>query len=436
MNDPASLAEDWLRRTYRGMVELSASGPVAESPEAWVFGCRARPVPGYPDTPMLTSLLAVPKSGSLPFHPATDDPWGDLEAFDRAPGPRDPAAQALRTNARGCLLAANAALDGARATPLPWMPFHEAPGWWDRMIHWHFPAAEVSACADWNEVIAAVQEPGPGTRGAVWIRREAYGVEATGHLVYAHNKDGQVVLLDPQAGRLARLEPTGVRQLTLARFAGDVGGNEAGPGAPAWHRQAPDLTSAIGKAEEWLLDVYRGEVALVEPSPGDELARGWLFACNSKAFLAGGRPADAMLDAALVVPKDEGEPFGLPNSDPWGWLARWDGGTEPGAEGLELPPKPGPVKWMPQTMSRLGAVVSVTDHTEWATVLAELATSPEGTRAVVWVRRTDRRGRESVGLLVVAAHTPRGLVLIDAARDAPASPDNTGVRSLHVLRYR
>ncbi|ALV38533.1 hypothetical protein AS200_13535 [Streptomyces sp. CdTB01] len=68
--------------------------------------------------------------------------------------------------------------------------------------------------------------------------------------------------------------------------------------------------------------------------------------------------------------------------------------------------------------------------------MAELATSPEGTRAVVWIRREDRRGRESVGLLVVAAHTPQGLVLIDAARDAPAQPDSTGVRSLHVLRYR
>lgn len=435
MSDPVSRALDWLQLTYRGMVELTGPGPVAERPQAWIFGCRPRPVPGYPTTPMLTSLLAVPKSGSRPFHPATDDPWADLEAFDRSPVPRDPAEQALRTHARGCLLAANAALDGGRATPLPWQPFHEAPGWWDRMIHWHFPAAEVSACASWDDVIAAVREPGPGTRGAIWIRREAYGVEGTGHLVYAHNNNGQVVLLDPQAGRLARLEPTGIRALTLARFAG-AGGDEAGPGAPAWQRPAPDLTSAIGKAEDWLLDTYRGEVALVEPSPADELARGWLFACNSKAFLANGRPADAMLDAALVVPKDEREPFGLPNSEPWKWLARWDGGTEPGTDGLDLPPKPGPAKWMPQTFGRLGSVVSVTDHAEWATVLAELATSPEGTRAVVWIRREDRRGRESVGLLVVAAHTPQGLVLIDAARDAPAQPDSTGVRSLHVLRYR
>jgi NADPH-dependent ferric siderophore reductase len=91
---------------------------------------------------------------------------------------------------------------------------------------------------------------------------------------------------------------------------------------------------------------------------------------------------------------------------------------------------------MPSTMSRLGSVVSVTDHTAWPTVLAELATSPEGARAVVWVRRSDPQGRESVGLLVVAAHTPTGLVLIDAARDAPAELDNNGVRSLHLIRYR
>jgi hypothetical protein len=143
MSDPTSRAEDWLRGTYGGMVELSGPGPVAERPESWVFGCRARPVPGYPATPMSTSLLAVPENGSRPFHPATDDPWGDLEAFDRAPAPREAAAQALRIDARGCLLAANAALNGGRATPLPWLPFHEAPGWWDRMIRRHFPAAEV-----------------------------------------------------------------------------------------------------------------------------------------------------------------------------------------------------------------------------------------------------------------------------------------------------
>lgn len=99
MSDPTSRAEDWLRGTYGGMVELSGPGPVAERPESWVFGCRARPVPGYPATPMSTSLLAVPENGSRPFHPATDDPWGDLEAFDRAPAPREAAARGRRAGA-------------------------------------------------------------------------------------------------------------------------------------------------------------------------------------------------------------------------------------------------------------------------------------------------------------------------------------------------
>jgi hypothetical protein len=268
----------------------------------------------------------------------------------------------------------------------------------------------------------------------VWVRREIHGAEATGHLIYAHNNDGQVALLDPQAGRLAHLEPAGIRRLTLAHLPA-VGADPAVAGPP-WRRPAADLPSAVGKAEEWLREVYRGEVVLVGVSVADELSRGWLFACNTRAFLSGGRPVDAMLDAAVVVPKDDREPFGLPNSDPWGWLGRWDAGTEPGTEGLELPPKPGPAAWMSSTMSRLGSVISVTDHTAWPTVLAELATSPEGVRAVVWVRREDRRGRESVGLLVVGAHTPKGLVLIDAARDAPAELDSTGVRSLHLIRYR
>lgn len=48
--------------------------------------------------------------------------------------------------------------------------------------------------------------------------RELNGAEATGHLLYAHNNKGRVVLLDPQAQRLARLETTNVRALVLARI--------------------------------------------------------------------------------------------------------------------------------------------------------------------------------------------------------------------------
>jgi Papain fold toxin 1, glutamine deamidase len=76
----------------------------------------------------------------------------------------------------------------------------------------------VGPCADWDTVISAVGEPGPGTRGVVWLRRELNGAEATGYLLYAHNDNGRVVLLDPQARRLARLETTNVRQLVLARI--------------------------------------------------------------------------------------------------------------------------------------------------------------------------------------------------------------------------
>jgi hypothetical protein len=102
---------------------------------------------------------------------------------------------------------------------LPWRPEHESAGWWGEFIQRYFPTAEVGPCADWDTVIRAVSEPGPDTRGVVWLRRELNGAEATGHLLYAHNNKGQVVLLDPQAQRLARLETANVRELVLARVA-------------------------------------------------------------------------------------------------------------------------------------------------------------------------------------------------------------------------
>lgn len=216
----AARASTWLRRRYREMVELSGPAPVAEGHQLWVFGCRAVPVAGYPETPMLTSLVAVPKNGAEPFHPATDDPWKDMAAFDRDPRPRDFAAQAWRTNARGCVIAMDAEFSDGQASALPWQPHHEAPGWWDRMIHRYFTGAEISACADWDEVIQAIREPGRGTRGVVWIRRELGGVEATGHLIHVHHHNsGEVMLVDAQARCSANLGPAGVRRLTLARIA-------------------------------------------------------------------------------------------------------------------------------------------------------------------------------------------------------------------------
>ena len=225
MIDPRRLADHWLQDCYGFPLELV--GPVAETPGTWVFSVAQLPVPGAPPVtspaPMLTALVCVPKNGAPPFHLATDDPWGDLADFDRDPRPRDPATQARRTNARGCVLAAHAALSGApqvapQVAP-PWRPEDERAVWWGEFVRRHLPAAEVGPCADWDTVIRAIDEPGPGTRGVVWLRRELNGAEATGHLLYAHNNKGRVVLLDPQAGRLARLETTNVRALVLARIA-------------------------------------------------------------------------------------------------------------------------------------------------------------------------------------------------------------------------
>ncbi|MGI5229578.1 toxin glutamine deamidase domain-containing protein [Actinoallomurus sp. CA-142502] len=224
MPDPRRLADHWLQRCYGFPLRLAGSGPVAETAQAWLFSVAQLPVPGAPPVtspaPMLTALVCVPKNGAPPFHPATDDPWADLAGFDRDPRPRDPVVQARRTNARGCVLAAHAAISGAPApAPAPpWRPEHESAGWWNEFIRGHFPTAEVGPCADWDTVIRAVGEPGPDTRGVVWLRRELNGAEATGHLLYAHNDNGRVVLLDPQARRLARLETTNVRQLVLARI--------------------------------------------------------------------------------------------------------------------------------------------------------------------------------------------------------------------------
>jgi hypothetical protein len=143
-----------------------------------------------------------------------------------------------------------------------------------------------------------------------------------------------------------------------------------------------------------------------------------------------------MLDAALVVPKDGSEPFGLPNSDPWGWFARWDAGAQPGADGFPLPPEPGPAAWFRPTMQKLGEVLDVVDFTDWATVVAEIVERPVGSRFVVWVRRNDRRGRESVGLLCLATRDAQGVTVVDAATQGPANLAEEGLRALHLIAYR
>ncbi|MCX4747439.1 YrhB domain-containing protein [Kitasatospora sp. NBC_01287] len=430
VNEATVQARSWLAATYRSQVELAVSQPVAQSPEAYLYSCRVLPQPGFRPTPMLSASLVVPVNGTGPFHPATDRPWADLASLGQDSRPRTLAGQAHRLNARGCVVVMDGMIDGVRSSVLPWQPYHEAPGWWSRMLRHHFGQAEVAVCGNWDELIGAVQASGPDTRGVVWVRREIGGEEATGHLLYVHNNQGNAVVLDPLAGGLARLELEHVRRLTLARFRRDVQ-PEAQPQEP-WRRRAPDFHAAKHKAQAWLDQQYGGQVLLVDPQPADEGSRGWLFACNTQAFLAGGRREDALLDAALVVPKDARAPFSLPNSSPWTWYTQWSSGRDD----QPLPPAPAPLDWLDRTMSSLGGLIRVTDHTDWPTLLAELVTLPTGVRALVWVRRRDGRGRESVGLLLNAALTERGLVLLDPTTGEPATLEGEDVSSMHLLRYR
>lgn len=422
-------ASEWLRSVYGGLVELSSPDPVAETPQGWLCACQPVVAPEQPAAPMLNAAVVVPKNGTPPFHPATTDPWGDVAHVPEDPARRDFPVQSSRINARGCVVAADASLSGFRASAAPWHPAHEAPGWWDRLLQRHFPTAQVTTHSSWDEVVGALRDGGPNTRGVVWLRREAQGVEITGHLLYGHNNDGQVVLLDPQSGDLASLETERVRELVLARI---PAGDAVAP--PVSQQLADTLPDAVRKAEAWLNEVHGSDVSLVEPHEDDEMSRCWLFACNTAEFLETGDWTKGMLDAALIVPKGAQQPFGLPNSDPWSWLERWE--SDPGNRDLAPPPAPGPAAWLDPTIGRLGSLLSSSQHTSWEPVISELATLPEGARALVWVRRVDRRDRESVGLLVNAAHTADGVFFQDGARDEPADLETDGVLALHLLRYR
>ncbi|GAA2395468.1 hypothetical protein GCM10010420_21190 [Streptomyces glaucosporus] len=432
--DPRQRARAWLDATYHGLVELAVPEPVAEDRGTWWFSCRTRPQPGYPATPMLAATVVVPKDGSVPFHPASNDPRGDVEEFLRAPSPRTLDVQARRLNARGCAVTVAAAVGGAPSSPLPWSPVHEAPGWWNLLLRRYFRSAEVLRCADWNEVIAAAREPGPGTQGVVWLRREAGGAEASGHLLYVHNNNGNVVLLDGMAGGLARMEAEGVRGLVFARCLP----SESAPTAPAapWRRPASGFAEAVAKAEAWLAHTYDEPVVLVSPGPDDERERCWLFACNTRAFLEDRDWSRAMLDAALVVPKSAAEPFGLPNSDPWSWFGAWERGEDWTTGTLPPPPRPGPAAWLPATLDELGRPLSSSEHLEWHTLLSELSSMPAGARALVWARRVDGKGRETVGLVLTALRTADGNAIIDGSEHPVTDLNAIGARSLHLVRYR
>ena len=432
MHSPDQRAAAWLGSTYRGLVEPATPHPVHETAGAWVYSCRTLNQQGYPSTPMLSASVVVPKDGSSPFHPSVSAPLADMEPAGEREAADRVAQQARRINARGCVVAVHSAINSAPSVPLPWNPSDEAPGWWARLTRRYFPAFEHVPATDWNSVISAVADPGPDTRGVVWVRRELGGAEATGNLIYAHNHKGQVVLLDGQAGGLAKLDTSLLRELILIRELPEASLARKYP----WQAEAQDFPAALRKARLWLEQAYQGQVELVGPEPGDEIRRGWVFACNTKGHLRDGRWQDGMVDAALVVPREADAPFGLPNSDPWTWLRRWDAGGTPGSAGFPVPPAPGHAAWFEPTLSGLGPVLSATEHAGWAAASEELSGFPVGARAVVWVRRVDTRGRESVGRLLNAVHTDRGVMLVDGSSDAAVALEEPGIRSLHVIRYR
>ncbi|GGT30492.1 MULTISPECIES: YrhB domain-containing protein [Streptomyces] len=421
---PRLVAQNWLDATYRGLVELARAEPVAEDAGTWLFACRTIDQPGYPRTPMLAASLVVPKDGGEPFHPASDDPWGDTAAYTREPAPRDRQTQARRLNARGAVVSVASAIVGAPSSPLSWQPVHEAPGWWNLLLRRYFPGAEQLRCATWHEVIGRASETGPGTQGVVWVRRTIGGVEASGHLLYVHNHDGDVVFLDGMTGGLARLDTVTVQELVFARVQPAQASMAAGGAAT--------FEDALRKAEEWLQRTYDEPVELVAPAPDDETARGWLFACETTAALHSGDWRRTMLDAGLVVPKDGREPFLLPNSDPWGYLAAWDRGEE-----TEPTPLPGQAEWFGPTMARLGRVLDVSEFPTVTAATAALAALPPGGRSLLWVRRVDRRGRGSTGLLLTGFRTREGLLgIVDASAEEFRDLDGLQASGVRVIRYR
>ncbi|MFD9891397.1 YrhB domain-containing protein [Amycolatopsis sp. NPDC059027] len=427
-DDPTSRAADWLERTYRGLVTLADTQPLREGDQTWLYGCDYT---SSSAEPMLAATIAVPKDGGQPFPVSTADPLN--EEFNASPAADlDPRPWRWRVNARGCLVATDAAVDRRPTSALPWVPLDEAPGWWDRMLNTHFPDSEVFTSSTWADVSSALQEGGPGTRTAVWLRRQLSGSELTGHLLYGFHDERQVVFLDGQRGALARLDDDEIGQLVVARFHRPVVTETTSFSVP-WEAPAPDLRAALDKATSWLEHTYPDPVVLVRPDQDDETERGWLFACTTRRFQETGEWRDQMLDAALVVPKEAGrKPFGLPNNDPWSYLSDWDARKD----GLGNPPAPGTAAWFQPTMRELGTPVSFAEHRSWGEALTELSGTPQDSRAVVWIRRQDARGRETVGNLLIALNEPEGVRLIDSMAEDNLPVFEQDPMAVHVIRYR
>lgn len=400
MSDEERRVREWLHHTYGDRVVLGDAEPVFSGERSVFFSCR------YHDSaePMLAATICVPRDGSDPFPTANGDP---LDEELNLGGQKN--AARWRLNARNCVVAADAVLSGHAASALPWHPDDEEPGWWGRLLATHFPGAETTTCLDWEQAAKTIGEGGPDTRGVVWLRRRLDGHVLTGHLLFADYGEDGVVFLDAQRGVYADVDDDTADELLVARFAREPRSEASPPSAP-WEMAAEDLSAAIRKAEHWLTGTYGDAVHLVGPVPEDELGRGWLFAITTRRFTETGDWRDQMLDAALVVPKAAGlSPFGLPNRDPWRWLDDWDAGVP------DLPgtPQPAEAAWFAPAMAQLGEAEEIQAHANWVAALEWISGFPPATRVLVWVRRKDERGRETVGHLLWAVPDGEGVRLLD-----------------------
>lgn len=430
MIDPIHSAAAWLDQAYGGHIGVIDPAPIVEGRHSWLVRCGHRDDAAQP---MLAGTIAVPKNGRTPFPVANAAPID--EALNLAPPPQPvfPGQEPWRwrVNARNCVVAIDAVLRRARASALPWNPDDERPDWWTRLLDGHFPDATTTTHGTWASALDVVAAAGPGTCAVVWLRRQYRGVEVTGHLLYATYFNDAVMVLDPQRGMPAEIKEQEVLELAVAAFRREPVTSD--PIAVPWQFPAIDLDSAVAKAAAWLDATYGGEVTLVAPAAEDELRRGWLFACTTETFKNTGDWRDQLLDSALVVPKEADEdPFGLPNADPWQFLQRWD----QHAQDLPTPPVSGPAAWFKPTMRELGPVLGTSNHTDWAEVINEISALPEDAAAVVWLRRRDWRGRETVGQLLAAANEG-GRVRIADPQNPTAQPQlESSPFGLLVVSYR
>ncbi|HYQ61986.1 YrhB domain-containing protein [Actinophytocola sp.] len=423
----ADRARAWLHRTYGDLVVLAGTEPLRVTERAALFGCRYAGA----DEPMLAAALWVPAGDRPPFPAANAAPLD--EDVNHVPSQETGEDWRWRVNARNCVVAADAAVDGNPASAGAWRAADESPGWWDRLVSRYFPAAEVAGCDDWAQAGAAVVDGGPGTRAVVWLRRRLDGGDLTGHLLYARYDEGtgQALVLDPQLGTLASTLDDEVDSLVVARFhrAEPLGVRPLQP----WEGPAEDFPAAVAKAAGWLDYLYGGQAVLVAPDPADETRRGWLFACTTSRFLDTGDWRDQMLDAALLVPKAAGEhPFGLPNRDPWTWLRDWDGGVAD----LPAPPEaePGAPTWFPSLTARIGRLDGAHPHPHWAGALGEIHGLPPDALALIWLRRKDYRDRETVGHLLWARNGGDEIHVLDPTAPPDASPLGADPFELRVFR--